>query len=214
MSLEKQLNLEIFKHAKIYLVSSQEFSDYKTLHIIEEALKAGLKLFQMREKTMPYSEKIILGKQLKELSNKYNAVFIVNDDVELAKTIDADGVHLGQEDMNIVEARKILGNNKIIGLSTHNYKEAMNAKKQDIDYINIGPVNITNTKQHLVPVSVKEIEKIINNINIPFTFMGGIKEDNILEFYKFKPSAFAMVTEITKAKNIQNKVSNLFNVLK
>lgn len=214
MNTLKRKKLKIFNNAKLYLVSSQEFSSYSSLYVIEEALKGGLKLFQMREKLMSYEDKLNLAKKLKKLSLKYNAIFLINDDVEIAKAVDADGVHLGQDDTSIKKARAILGEDKIIGLSTHNYMEAMAAIKLAIDYINIGPVNVTNTKQHLKVVSDAEIKKIIKDMNIPFTFMGGIKANNMKEFMKYRPAALAMVTELTMAKNILSTCKKNISALK
>ena len=143
------------------------------------------------------------------IADRYDAVFIVNDDVELALAVGADGVHLGQEDLSVVAARKLLGKNAIIGVSTHNIEEAVAAQEHGADYINIGPVFPTQTKEHLSALGVSGIGNILAHVHIPFTFMGGIKEENMEQLLRYRPAALAMVTEITKAVEIEDKVLRL-----
>ena len=201
--------MEIFRKAGLYLVTSTELSNVPTLELIEIFLKAGGRLFQLREKTFSREQLIETGLRAKELADTYDAVFIVNDHVDVALAVGADGVHLGQDDMTVSAARELLGKNMIIGVSTHNIKEAVLAQEHGADYINIGPVFPTNTKEHLLALGLEGVESILSSVHIPFTFMGGIKEDNIKPLLGYKPAALAMVTEITKAVDIEGKVERL-----
>lgn len=213
--LNKEQKLKILSKAGLYLVSSLELSNYPSLYVIEEFLKAGGRLFQLREKTLSKRELYDLALSARKLADIYGAVFIVNDHVDLALASLADGIHLGQEDLPLKEARRLLGPESIIGISTHNIVEAKEAKEGGADYINIGPVFATQTKVHAQTIRPEEISLIFDLLGgMPFTLMGGIKESNILEVLKYKPSALAMITEITRAKNINAKVKDLLSKIK
>lgn len=205
--------LNILKNAGLYLVTSSELSKKSTFYTVEQSLDAGVKLIQLREKTLTYKELIELAKKVKRLCEKYNAILIINDFVELALEIEADGVHLGQEDMNVINARKILGEDFIIGVSTHSKKEILKAQNEAVDYINIGPVFNTKSKIHDKELGVSGLENLIKYVKIPYTLMGGIKEANINLIKKFRPSAFAMITEITMSEDISLKTKNLFGLI-
>jgi len=211
--MAKEHKMEIFKRAGIYLVTSSELSNRPTEEIIEQFLQAGGKLFQLREKKLSEKEFYELGLKAKKLSDKYDAAFIVNDNVEQALKLKADGVHLGQDDMSIKEARKMLGPSFIIGASTHNVDEVIKAQADGADYINIGPVFPTNTKLHMQALGIDGVATILPSVKIPFTFMGGIKEDNLHLLKKFNPAAVAMVTEITRAENVLLRVRSLLKLV-
>jgi thiamine-phosphate pyrophosphorylase len=214
-SLNKKQKLDVLRNAGLYLVSSEELSNYPSLHIIEEFLKAGGKLFQLREKKLSKKELYELALSARKLADIYGAVFIVNDHVEIALASGADGIHLGQDDLPLKEARRLLGPESIIGVSTHNIIEAKDAKIGGADYINIGPVFATQTKLHAQTISPEEISSILSLLGeMPFTLMGGIKESNLIELLKYKASALAMITEITKAENINSKVKGILSKIK
>lgn len=204
--------INLLKNAGLYFVTSGELSSTPTIDVLKKYLKAGGRMFQLREKTMSSSDLLTLASACKKLAEEYDALFIVNDDVKIARAVKADGVHLGQEDMSVQEARKILGTDCIIGVSTHNIEEAILAQEQGADYINIGPVYPTQTKEHMAALGLTGIEKILPYVKVPFTFMGGLKEKNILPLLKYKPCAVAMVTEISKAADVEEKVKNLLSM--
>lgn len=206
--------LDIFNNAGIYLVTSSEHSNYDTLDLLENCLKAGVKLIQLREKTLKHSQLYNLAKKVKAKCSKYGALLIINDYIDIALSVGADGVHLGQDDLPCVEARKLLGKNYIIGVSTHNVDEIVKAQNDGATYLNIGPVFKTNTKEHFDNIGISGLTSLVSYVKIPYTLMGGIKEDNIKELREFNPSAFAFVTEITKSKNIDKKIKNLFGLIK
>jgi thiamine-phosphate pyrophosphorylase len=199
--------MEVFKSAGLYLVTSSELSNYPTLEVIERSLKSGCKLFQLREKNLTKDEYKELAFQARVLADRYGAIFIVNDHADVALEVGADGVHLGQDDMSVKDARKILGHEFIIGVSTHNSDEVIKAQNEGADYINIGPVFPTSTKPDVISLGLDEIKSIIPNVKVPFTFMGGIKLQNIESLKSFKPAAVAMITELTRAESVEAQVS-------
>jgi thiamine-phosphate pyrophosphorylase len=207
----KEHKLEILKNAGIYLVTSSEFSNRPTLQIIGQALASGCRLFQLREKNISKKELFELASEAKKLAQKFPSVFIINDHIDIAMAVGADGIHLGQDDLPVGQARKICGDKLIIGVSTHNKEEILKAQDEGADYINIGPVFSTNTKPHAVSLGFDGLAKLLPFVKIPFTLMGGIKEDNIKGLVGLKPAAVAMVTEITMAADIKIKINNLFN---
>ena len=207
--LSKEQKMKIFKTAGLYLVSSSSLSARPTVETINDFLDAGGRLFQLREKMWTRDQFLEAGKKLRILADNFNALFVLNDDPALAIELNADGVHLGQDDMNVSEARKILGDKYIIGVSTHNIKEVIKAIKDGADYINIGPVFPTNTKPGIKNISMQEIEEMVKHARVPFTFMGGITTSNLNQLLKFCPSALGMITEVTMAKDVKSKVSDI-----
>ncbi|MFA6141966.1 MAG: thiamine phosphate synthase [Candidatus Omnitrophota bacterium] len=149
--------------------------------IAKSAIAGGADIIQMREKNKPRDEFVSLGNMLAGLCKEAGVTFIVNDDPILAKQVDADGVHLGQEDLalfKVEEARAILGKDKIIGISTSSIKDVEEANsKKDIDYIGFGPVFPTVVKEKCV--GTKEIEKVLKISEKPVFFIGGISLNNI-----------------------------------
>jgi thiamine-phosphate pyrophosphorylase len=147
------------------------------IDIVSVLLGSGIRWIQYREKNKTKKEMFYESLKLREITRRFNACFIVNDHPDIALAVDADGVHLGQEDLPLLEARKIMGN-KIIGISTHNLQEAIEAEKGGADYIGFGPVFHTTTKDAGQPRGVDMLRKIKSSINIPVIAIGGIKTDN------------------------------------
>lgn len=155
------------------IISSQEIP-----HKAEIALRSGIKWIQFREKYL--SRKALLEKayQIKELTTKYNAILTINDYVDIALITQAEGVHLGQDDLPFEAAKKIFSG--IIGISTHNLKEAQEAEKMGADYIGFGPIFHTTTKKDAVePRGIDMLSFICKKINIPVVAIGGIKVENL-----------------------------------
>jgi len=199
----------MLKEKNLYLVSSEEYSNLPTLDIAKQAIEAGIDIFQMREKNKSDQELLKLGKQLVKLCKENNTLFIVNDNPHLAKELDADGVHLGQEDIQknpILKVRSIL-KNKIIGLSTHSLKQVKIADNLDIDYIAFGPIFKTQTKDYFL--GTNQIKDVLNSTTKPVVFIGGINLDTIDQLIELGAKNIAVITAITKADNIQERVKQL-----
>ena len=136
-------------------------------------------ILQLRAKAATDEQILKIGPALKDLAHKNKALFVLNDRADLARIIGADGVHLGQEDLPVKKARKILGKNKIIGISTHSTGQAIEAEKQGADYIAIGPIFATATKPDLTVLGTQLISEIKDKVKIPFVAIGGINLDNL-----------------------------------
>jgi len=200
----------------IYAITAEEYSlGRSNIEVVEELVKAGVKIIQYREKEKKKLYKYRECKKIREITRAAGVTFIVNDDVDLALLVGADGVHVGQEDLPVEEVRKLVGEEKIIGLSTHTPEQARHAVKIGADYIGVGPIYATNTKKDVCdPVGLEYLEYVANNINIPFVVIGGIKEHNILQVKEKGATCFAMVTEIVGAQDIPAKINSIRQKLK
>lgn len=194
----------------LYAVTDRSWIKERTLvEQIEEALEGGITFLQLREKHLPEDQLVEEAKKIKELTNKYQVPFIINDNIALARKVDADGVHLGQDDMNVREARKLLGPDKIIGVSAHNVVEALEAQEGGADYLGVGAVHVTSTKEDANKISTDEIRKICDTVKIPVVGIGGIKKDNIQVLKGTGVDGVAVVSAIFAAEDITNACMEL-----
>lgn len=161
-----------------------------------KAINAGIRTIQLREKNMTKKELYKEALSIRKFTLKHRATFIINDYVDIALAVNADGVHLGQEDMPIREARKLLGENKIIGISTHSMKQAVDAQRAGADYIGFGPIFKTTTKNAGKPKGTKSLIEVKKHIKIPVVAIGGITIDNVSEVFKSGADAVAVATGI------------------
>ncbi len=198
----------------IYPVITEKFclngSSVKTL---EKVLKGGAKVVQLREKTYDKGSILKMAKEFRKLTKKYGCLLIINDHIDIALASGADGVHLGQGDIPLKDALKI--NSKLMyGISTHSLKEALAAIKQGASYINIGPIFPTKTKETgYDPLGTKTLAEIAKKVKIPFSVMGGIKEQNLPEVLKAGARTAAVVTEITMDPNPELKTKKLNDII-
>jgi thiamine-phosphate pyrophosphorylase len=199
----------------LYCITSHEHSlGRDNINVVKEMLEENIKLIQYREKEKSKLEKLKECREIRKITSNYNATFIVNDDIDIAKIVNADGVHIGQDDLPVKEARSILGEDFIIGVSTHSKEQCQKAIKDGADYIGVGPIFKTNTKKDVCsPVGLEYLKYVTENVDIPFVAIGGIKEHNIGSVLKEKPYMVALVTEIVGAKDIKKKIRNLRSLL-
>lgn len=183
------------------------------LKIAEEACRGGAEILQYRDKRSTQAEKLRRAKLIRGITERSDTLFIVNDDIDLALLSGADGVHLGQDDVSVSEARKITPKNFIIGKSTHSLEQAVSAEKDGADYIGIGPVYQTPTKEDYVPIGVETVKSVIKNIKIPFVCIGGLNFDNIRELIDLGAKSVAMVREFQNntGDNVQKINKMIFN---
>lgn len=163
----------------LYLISDRNESLDEFLYKIEQSILGGVKIVQLREKNCSTLEYIEIGKRVKALTDSYNIPLIVNDRIDVALAIDASGIHLGQEDMPLDIARRIMGTEKLIGISTRNIDEATKAEINGADYIGVGAIFDTDTKSDARKIHFDDIKKIKNSVDIPVLGIGGINKDNI-----------------------------------
>ncbi|MDR2666228.1 MAG: thiamine phosphate synthase [Endomicrobium sp.] len=189
----------------LYAITAENFSNGKdNITIVKEILDAGIKILQYRDKHKSKLEKLKQCETIRKLTLNYECLFIINDDIDIALAIQSDGIHLGQEDLPISKVREIVRHNIIVGVSTHSPKQARSAVEYGADYIGVGPIYKTFTKENIVdPVGLEYLSFCIKNIVVPKVAIGGIKLSNLSEVCRHKPENICMVTEITSAQDIK-----------
>jgi len=198
----------------LYLVTDRSVLEGRDLFkILSSSLKAGLDMVQFRDKEASDNDFLETGCKIKELLNN-KALFIINDRVHVALALDADGVHLGRMDMPVAAARRILGKKKIIGFSVSSIKEAMNAQKQDLDYIAIGAVFKTPVKPDYAVTGLGALSQAAKKIKIPLVAIGGINELNIKEVRSRGIKRIAVIRAILKADSPYLATRNLLKEIK
>ena len=189
---------EILKENDLYVITDQKEN---LLEIIEAILIAGVKIIQYRFKTGTDKDHLQEAIQIKNLCKRYNSLFIVNDRVDIALASNADGVHLGQDDLDLRTSRKLLGYSKILGISANNEIDISNALKYGCDYIGIGPVFETATKKNKKPLGIEKIKTLTKDINIPWFAIGVIKTNNISYLKRNGIKKVALVSQLMNAKD-------------
>ncbi|WP_400241633.1 thiamine phosphate synthase [Niallia sp. JL1B1071] len=202
---------------KLYFIMGSNNSSIAPDYVLEEALKGGISVFQFREKgkgALEGKAKFQLAKRMQKLCNHYNVPFIVNDDIELAIALDADGVHIGQEDEKAIKVREWIGN-KVLGVSAHSIQEIKLAMEAGADYIGIGPIYPTSTKKDAKSVQgISLIEKVKEqNLTIPIVGIGGITIDNAFPIIKAGADGVAIISEISMAENPYEQTKRLKKVV-
>ncbi len=201
---------EIKKSMCLYAVTDSMWLGNRTLpEVVKEALEGGATFLQIREKNLVYPEFVKLATEVKAVTDAYHIPYVVDDDVELAKEIDADGVHIGQSDLVLVEARRVLGPDKIIGVSAHSVAEAIEAERNGADYLGVGSVFTTSTKLDAEAVSKAALKEICEAVSIPVVAIGGIQKDNMLQLKGTKVDGVAVVSAIFAAPDVQQAAKEL-----
>ncbi len=203
--------------AVYFILGSQNVKDKDPLFVLEEALKGGISCFQFREKgysTKSESEKYDLARQMKKLCHQYRVPFFVNDDLELAINLNADGIHVGQDDIPVNQIREIAPETMKIGLSTTSVEEAIEAARLGVDYIGVGPIFPTVTKSDAkAPISLSGIQKIRNAVSdIPIVAIGGIELTDVVSVRKAGADGVAVISAISLADEPQLAVQAFVNL--
>jgi thiamine-phosphate pyrophosphorylase len=197
----------------IYGITAKKFSlGRSNIEVAEEMIAGGVTVIQYREKRPYTSHRTMLEEcsQLRALTRKHGVLFIVNDHVDIALLTDADGVHVGQDDLPVDQVRKLVGRKKIIGLSTHSPRQARQAMEIGADYIGVGPIFSTQTKEDVCdPVGLEYLAYAVKNVTLPFVAIGGIKAHNIDRVCQLGAKTICLVTEIVGAEDIAGTVRNL-----
>lgn len=195
----------------IYALTDSKFARGRSVEEQARALLgAGVKILQYREKHAPKEVMLEECRVLARLCREAGACFIVNDHIELAIAVDADGVHVGQGDMPMAEVRRLVGPEKIIGLSTHSPEQCEAAVRDGADYIGVGPIFATQTKEDVSePLGFGYLEWVSKHCPLPFVAIGGIKEHNIAEVVRHGATCCALVSELVGADDIAAKVQSV-----
>lgn len=196
----------------LYLVTDNSDDVEKFLNTIEEAIKGGTTVVQLREKTADTLDFYNLALKVKEITTKYNVPLIINDRVDVALAIDADGVHVGQSDMPCDVTRALIGKDKILGVSAATIDEAKKAQKDGADYIGTGAVFPTQTKDDAPSVTKQELKEIVDSIDIPVVAIGGIKLENAHELADTGISGLSVVSAIMSSDNPKKSSEELLKI--
>ncbi|HLF86893.1 MAG TPA: thiamine phosphate synthase [Nitrospiria bacterium] len=199
---------------RLYLIADGGITGRKKLlEIVDEAISAGIRLVQYREKLLSRREIFECARLLRTLTRERESTFIVNDYLDIAMAVDADGLHIGLGDLPLSIARKILGRDKIIGVTAHNLTEAREAEKGKADYIGLGPIFETKTKETLPPVGIGIIKTVKKEVSIPIFAISGINRTNLDIVLKAGAYGAAISSAIIKAEDIGKNVKELLDIV-
>ncbi|MBQ4616660.1 MAG: thiamine phosphate synthase [Mailhella sp.] len=200
----------------IYALTDSKFARGRSVEEQARALLgSGVKILQYREKHAKAGVMLEECRLLARLCREAGACFIVNDHIDIALLVDADGVHIGQDDLPIAEVRRLVGPDKIIGLSTHSPEQCEAAVRDGADYIGVGPIFSTQTKEDVsAPLGFGYLEWVVKNCPIPFVAIGGIKEHNVGEVVRRGCRCAALVSELVGADDIAAKVASVREAMK
>ena len=204
-----------FPQTDIYCLTAEEFSKGRNnIQVVEQMLRADIKLIQYREKEKKPGEMYSECMEIRRMTRDAGATFIVNDHIDIAMACEADGIHIGQEDLPLEVVRDLTGGKMLIGLSTHSPEQAMDAKLRGADYIGVGPIYTTYTKKDVCDaVGLEYLEYVVANVDIPFVAIGGIKEHNLAEIMSRGAKCAALVTEIVGTDDIADKIQRLRKII-
>ena len=198
------------KDLLLYAVTDRHWLNGRTLyHDVREALTGGATLVQLREKDLDYEAFKSEALEIQELCKSFHVPFIINDDVNLALEINADGVHVGQEDMEAGRVRELIGSEKILGVSVRNYEEALLAQSKGADYLGAGAVFHTGSKSDAVDITHETLREICESVKIPVVAIGGINSGNIHLLSGSGIEGVAVISAIFAADDIRGAAGNL-----
>lgn len=201
---------------KLYLITDKKLI---TCHLslvpaVKEALKGGVKAIQLREKDLETRELLKLAYKMRELTNRYDAKLFINDRLDIALAVGADGVHLTQNSIPADAVRKVVKNKLLLGVSTHSLKEAREAEKGGADFLTLGPICRTPSKlKYGKPLGLEILKDVCRKVEIPVFAIGGIKSNKILEMKKAGAFGVAMISEIFGAEDIEGKAREVMNLI-
>lgn len=199
----------------LYAVTNSKLESKQSLiEQVEAALKGGITCLQLREKDMDEATFLSEAIEMKKLCEKYNVPLIINDNVNIAIQAGANGVHVGQSDMEVSEVRKLVGDNMIIGVSAHTVEEAKAAEAGGADYLGVGAIYQTTTKQDATYVTLNELKRICNSVKIPVVAIGGMDRNTISKLSGTGVDGVAMVSAIFAADNIEQECRKLLKLSK
>jgi thiamine-phosphate pyrophosphorylase len=202
---------------RLYLITDRKLftNDYSLFTGIEDALKAGVKAVQLREKDLGIRDLLDMAYKMRKMTRIYNAKLFINDRVDIALAVAADGVHLGQQSIPADAVRKIVQDKLMIGVSTHSIEEAISAETQGADFITLGPVFETPSKmKYGKPVGVDILREAQEKISIPIFAIGGIKEDKVYDVINAGADGIALISGILGAGQIKEKTNEFMRLIK
>ncbi len=201
---------------QLYLITDRRGTGGRGLvDVVEMALRGGVVTVQLREKDLSARELVELGSELRKVTRRYGARFLINDRVDIALALDCDGVHLGQRGISPRDARKLLGKSALIGVSTHGIEEARRAEEDGADFITLGPVFHTPSKaSYGDPIGIKQIGRVKGEVSLPIFALGGIREERVREAMDGGADGIAVISAILAAKKPSEATASLVRALK
>lgn len=195
---------------RVYAVTDRHWLNGETLYSqVEKALEGGATFIQLREKKLDEESFLKEAIEIQKLCKKHHVPFVINDNVDIALKINADGVHVGQSDMEAGDVRAKLGKDKIIGVSAHTVEEALTAQKKGADYLGVGAVFPTSSKDDVSVLSLETLKAICHAVSIPVVAIGGISRDNIDNLYGSGIDGVAVISAIFGQKDIKKATKEL-----
>lgn len=201
------------KDLRLYFIMGSANTTRDPVRVLQQAINGGITAFQYREKGLRAKrglEKLTFGMGLRNVCLKNNIPFIVNDDIELAMKLQASGVHIGQQDESLVAVRKSIPSHMSVGVSVSTVEEAIVAESQGADYLGVGPIFTTSTKEDaLEPIGIKRVREIATITSLPTVAIGGIKKDNALQIMKSGATGISVISAISEAKDAEEAAKEL-----
>lgn len=202
------------ENLRLYAVTDRQYiGDLSLAQAVEQSLQGGVTMLQLREKNLAPEEFFAEAKEIQNLCRKFKAPFIINDDAETARRLNADGAHIGQEDMTAQRARQILGEDKILGVSAQTVAQAKAAEAAGADYLGVGAMFPTSTKPDADAVSPETLRQICAAVQIPVVAIGGITRENVSMLANSGIAGIAVVSAIFAAADIKSAAAELHGIM-
>lgn len=194
----------------LYAITDRTWLNGRSLEdVVEQSLRGGVDIIQLREKNLDFNSFLESAIKIKKLTEKYNVPLIINDNIEVCRQSNADGVHIGQGDTPLSKARKILGKDKIIGVTAKTIQQALEAQLNGADYLGVGAMFGSTTKKDAIPLTFQQLADIRKSVTIPIVAIGGINANNIDKFANTNVDGIAVVSAIYGQTDIKSATENL-----
>lgn len=198
------------KELTLYLVTGRyDFDEESFLNVIKTACENGVTLVQLREKEATTNDFYRLAQKVKDLTDRFDVPLIINDRVDVCLAVDAAGVHIGDDELPIEVVRRMIGNDKILGVSAKDVERAREAEKAGADYLGVGAIYPTKTKENPARTSIETLKTIVSSVEIPIVAIGGLKENNIDSLRHTGIAGVSVVTELMLAEDVAQKTQQL-----
>lgn len=198
---------------RLYIVTDRTWLGENSLaEQVEKTIQAGATFVQLREKHLTFDEFVKASREVKAVTDKYKIPFVINDNVEVAMSVNADGIHVGQSDLEAKNVRELIGENKILGVSAHTVEQALKAQENGADYIGVGAVFSTTTKDDADNVSSDMLKEICSAVSIPVVAIGGISKNNIMELSGSGVDGVAVISAIFAQADIESATRELLEL--
>jgi thiamine-phosphate pyrophosphorylase len=199
----------------LILITNRNICEAKLVDIISQAIDGGVGTVQLREKDLSSVELYVLASEIREITREKGVNLIINDRVDIALAVDADGVHLGWQSLGIEIVRTMIGQDKLLGFSAHNLQQAVKAENSGADYVTISPIFDTAYKDYFIePLGVEKIGEIKEEIDIPVIALGGINENNVNDVLENGADGIAVMSAILQSENPRQSTSRLYKEIK